>query len=127
MEQNKVENYVVFVNRTVIKNLAIWGAVLCVLFYASQSYDFLFLPSIALTGYLTSNLLILIFSGLRMPGYQEALGQYSGDKEAKKVMVANYESIKVSKPFALSSQKHLISVAVGLLSAAAMYFALITG
>ena len=127
MEQNKVENYVVYINRSVIKNLVIWGIVLCVLLFFSTTMEALFLPSIAFAGYLASNLMIIIFTGLRLPGYQEALGRFSGDKEAKKVMIANFETIKASKPFALSTKKHLISVGVGLLFATALYLALITG
>ena len=127
MEQNKVENYVVYVNRSVIKNLVIWGVVLCVLLVLSQTMEALFLPSIAFTGYLASNLMIIIITGLKLPGYQAALAQYSGDKAAKKVMIANYDSIKSTKPFALSNNKHLISVGVGIVCAGLVYLALITG
>ena len=127
MEQNKVENYVVYVNRSVIKNLVIWGVVLCALLFLSQTIDALFLPSIAFVGYLASNLMIILITGLRLPGYQAALAQYSGDKAAKKVMIANYDSIKATKPFALSNNKHLISVGVGIVCAGLVYLALITG
>lgn len=127
MEQNKVENYVVYINRSVIKNLVIWGVVLCFLLVLSQTMDVLFLPSIAFAGYLASNLMIILLTGLRLPGYQAALAQYSGDKAAKKVMIANYDSIKASKPFALSTKKHLVSVGVGLLLTVLLYIALITG
>lgn len=127
MEQNKVENYVVYINRSVIKNLVIWGVVLCILLVLSQTMDVLFLPSIAFAGYLASNLMIILLTGLRLPGYQAALAQYSGDKAAKKVMIANYDSIKASKPFALSTKKHLVSVGVGLLLTVLLYIALITG
>ena len=126
MEQNKVENYVVHINRTFLKDFAIWAVVLCVLLYASTIYDLLFYPSIVFAGYLTSNTLIILFTGLRIPGYQQALNEFGSDKEAKKAMIANYELIRASKPFALSTTKHLISVGVGLLCAGALFLAVIT-
>jgi hypothetical protein len=124
MEQNKVENYVVFINRDLIKSLVIYSLVLMAVFYGSQSFDSLFLPAIGLTGYLTSNLLMLLFSGLRLPGYQEALNRYTSDKEAKKAMVANYLAIKSTKPFALTSLQHLISIALGVACAVGVYLIL---
>ena len=120
MEQNKVENYVVYVNRVFMKDFVIWAIVLCALLYTSLTFDALFYPAVAFTGYLASNLMMILVTGLRLPGYQAALSQYGTDKEAKKVMIANFEQIKASKPFALSRNKHLISIAVGLISAAAL-------
>ena len=127
MEQNKAENYAVYINRSVIKNLVIWGALLCVLLVLSQTYGVLFLPSIAFTGYLASNLLMIIFTGLRLPGYQAALAQFTSDKVAKKTMIANFEKIKATKPFSLGLKRHLISAVVGLVCAVAVSFALVTG
>lgn len=127
MEQNKAENYVVFVNRTFMKDFLIWSAVLAAVLYSSTIFPIMFYPGIAFAGYLSSNLVFLLVTGLRIPGYQQALSKYSSDKEAKKVMIAHYATIKDSKPFALTTKKHLISVGVGIVFGILTYLALITG
>jgi uncharacterized RDD family membrane protein YckC len=124
MEQNKAENYVVFINRDLIRNLAIYSVGLMAIYYVSFTFVDLLLPAIGLTGYLGSNLLILLFNGLRLPGYQQALAKYTTDKVGKKAMIDNYQAIKATKPFALVRTYHLISLAVGVLSAFAVYLSM---
>jgi hypothetical protein len=125
MEQNKAEHYVVFMNTTFVKNMAIYGGALMVLMFMSISFEgTFFLPVVALAAYLGSNLMILTISGLRLPGYQAALSQYANDKEAKKTMVANYNNIKATKPFALTRNQHLLSIALGFLGALAVSLAM---
>ena len=125
MEQNKAEHYVVFMNTTFVKNMAIYGGGLMVLLFMSISFEAaFFLPIVALAGYLASNAVIITLSGLKIPGYQAALGQYANDKEAKKTMVANYNAIKATKPFALTRNQHLISIVAGFLGALAVQLAM---
>jgi hypothetical protein len=125
MEQNKAENYVVFMNTTFVKNMAIYGGGLMVLLFMSISFEAaFFLPIVALAGYLASNAVIITLSGLKIPGYQAALAQYSNDVEAKKTMVANYNAIKATKPFALTRNQHLISIVAGFLGALAVQLAM---
>ena len=125
MEQNKAENYVVFMNTTFVKNMAIYGGGLMVLLFMSISFEAaFFLPIVALAGYLASNLVIITLSGLKIPGYQAALAQYANDVEAKKTMVANYNAIKATKPFALTRNQHLISIVAGFLGALAVQLAM---
>jgi uncharacterized membrane protein len=126
MEQNKAENYVVFVNRTFMKDFIIWSAVLAAVLYASTIYQILFYPGVAFAAYLGSNVMFLLVTGLRIPGYQQALNQYTSDKVAKKAMIASYDSIKASKPFALSTKKHLISAGVGVALGFLAYLSVIT-
>ena len=127
MEQNKAENYVVYVNRTFMKDFIIWSAVLAAVLYASTLYQILFYPGVAFAGYLASNAMFILITGLRIPGYQQALNQYTSDKEAKKAMIASYDSIKETKPFVLSTNKHLISAGVGVVLGFLAYLAVITG
>ena len=127
MEQNKAEDYVVFINGTFMKNFVIWSVILAALLYMTLTYEFLFYPGIAFAGYLASNLMMLLVTGLRIPGYQLALGKYGVDMEARKSMIANYERIKANKPFAISTSKHLISVGVGILCSGLVYLTVITG
>jgi hypothetical protein len=128
MEQNKAENYAVYMNTTFVKNMVIYGALLMVLIFVSISFEGLFIEVIvALAGYLAGNTIFLTLAGLKIPGYQMAVAQYSSDKEAKKAMVANFQSIKATKPFALSRNKHLVSVVFGLLCAAGVSVAMATG
>jgi len=117
VEQNKVENYVVFVNTELLKNLIIYGIVLIGLLFLGFFVGALFVPAVALSGYLASNLMILVLKGLRLPGYQAALSRYVNDLPAKKAMIANYMEIKSTRPFALSRSQHLISIGVGILFA----------
>jgi hypothetical protein len=124
MEQSKVENYVVYINRDVIKNLVIYSLGLMSLFAVSFSFDSLLFPAIGLTGYLASNLLMILLSGLRLPGYQDALNRYTSDKAAKKAMVSNYLAIKSTKPFALTRNQHLISLALGVACAVGAYLSM---
>lgn len=124
MEQNKAEHYVVYMNTTFVKNMVIYGGALMVLMFMSISFEAaFFLPVVALAGYLASNAVIITLSGLKIPGYQAALAQYSNDVEAKKTMVANYNAIKATKPFALTRNQHLISIAAGFLGALAVNLA----
>jgi hypothetical protein len=128
MEQNKAENYAVYMNTTFVKNMVIYGALLMVLIFVSISLEGLFIEVIvALAGYLAGNTIFLTLAGLKIPGYQMAVAQYSSDKEAKKAMVANFQSIKATKPFALSRNKHLVSVVFGLLCAVGVSVAMATG
>jgi hypothetical protein len=125
MEQNKAEHYVVYMNTTFVKNMAIYGGALMVVMFMSISFQAtFFLPVVALAGYLASNAVIITLSGLKIPGYQAALGQYANDKEAKKTMVANYNAIKATKPFALTRNQHLISIVAGFLGALAVQLAM---
>jgi hypothetical protein len=125
MEKNKAENYVVYMNTTFVKNMAIYGGALMALMFMSISFEMtFFLPVVAVAGYLASNAVIITLSGLRIPGYQAALAQYANDKEAKKTMVANYNAIKATKPFALTRNQHLISIAAGFLGALAVQLAM---
>jgi hypothetical protein len=124
MEQ-KAAHYAVYMNTTFVKNMVIYGGALMVLMFMSISFEAtFFLPIVALAGYLASNTVIITLSGLRIPGYQAALAQYSNDKEAKKTMVANYNAIKATKPFALTRNQHLISIAAGFLGALAVNLAM---
>ena len=128
MEQNKAENYAVYMNTTFVKNMVIYGALLMVLIFVSISLEGLFIEVIvAFAGYLAGNTIFLTLAGLKIPGYQMAVAQYSSDKVAKKAMVANFQSIKASKPFALSRNKHLVSVVFGLLCAVGVSVAMATG
>jgi hypothetical protein len=127
MEQNKAENYVVFVNRTVLKDFILWSAVLFAVLYASTIYPIFFYPVVAFAAYLGSNLMFLLVTGLRIPGYQQALNTYTSDKEAKKAMIATYATIKASKPFALTTNKHLISAGVGIVLGLLAYLAVVSG
>ena len=128
MEQNKAENYAVYMNTTFVKNMVIYGALLMVLIFVSISFEGLFIEVIvAFAGYLAGNTIFLTLAGLKIPGYQMAVAQYSSDKEAKKAMVANFESIKATKPFALSRNKHLVSAVFGLLCAVGVSVAMATG
>jgi hypothetical protein len=128
LEQNKAENYAVYMNTTFVKNMVIYGALLMVLMFISISLEGLFIEVVvALAGYLASNLVFLTIAGLKIPGYQMAVARYSSDKEAKKAMVDNFKSIKATKPFALSRNKHLVSVAVGLLCAVGVMVAMMAG
>ncbi len=125
MEQNKAEHYVVYMNTTFVKNMVIYGGGLMVLMFASISFQAtFFLPVVAVAGYLASNTVIITLSGLKIPGYQAALAQYANDKEAKKTMVANYNAIKATKPFALTRNQHLISIVAGFLGALAVQLAM---
>ena len=125
MEQNKAEHYVVYMNTTFVKNMVIYGGALMVVMFMSISFQAtFFLPVVALAGYLASNAVIITLSGLKIPGYQAALGQYANDKEAKKTMVANYNAIKATKPFALTRNQHLISIVAGFLGALAVQLAM---
>jgi hypothetical protein len=125
MEQNKAENYAVHMNTTFVKNMVIYGALLLGLIFLSISLEGLFIEVIvALAGYLASNTMFLTITGLRIPGYQLAVAKYSSDRESKKAMVANYQAIKATKPFALSRNQHLISLAVGVVSAFAVYLSM---
>lgn len=124
MEQNKVESYVVFVNTELVKNLVIYGIVLIGALFLGIIVGALFLPALALGGYLASNLIMLVLTGLRLPGYQSALASYVNDLPAKKAMIAHYMEIKSTKPFALSRNQHLISVGIGLVFALGMNVAM---
>jgi hypothetical protein len=124
MEQ-KAAHYAVYMNTTFVKNMVIYGGGLMVLLFMSISFEAaFFLPIVALAGYLASNAVIITLSGLKIPGYQAALAQYSNDKEAKKTMVANFNAIKATKPFALTRNQHLISIAAGFLGALAVQLAM---
>lgn len=114
MERNKVENYVVFVNTELLRNLVIYGIALIGLLFLGFFVGALFLPAVALSGYLASNLMILVLKGLRLPGYQAALARYVNDLPAKKAMIANYMEIKSTRPFALSRSQHVVSVGIGI-------------
>jgi hypothetical protein len=125
MEQNKAEHYVVYMNTTFVKNMVIYGGALMVVMFMSISFQAtFFLPVVAFAGYLASNAVIITISGLRIPGYHAALAQYSNDVEAKKTMVANYNNIKATKPFALTRNQHLLSIALGFLGALAVQLAM---
>jgi len=128
MEQNKAENYAVYMNTTFVKNMVIYGALLMVMIFVSISLQGLFIEVIvAFAGYLASNTVFLTITGLKIPGYQMAVARYSSDKEAKKAMIANFQSIKATKPFALSKNKHLVSIVVGLLCAVGVMAAMMAG
>jgi hypothetical protein len=124
MEQNKVENYVVFVNTELIQKLVICGIVLIVFLFLGFFVGELFLPAVALSGYLASNLVTIVIKGMRLPGYQAALARYVNDLPAKKAMIANYMEIKSTKPFALNQNQHLLSLVVGLVFAIATNLAM---
>jgi hypothetical protein len=128
MEQNKAENYAVYMNTTFVKNMVIYGALLMVMIFVSISLQGLFIEVIvAFAGYLASNTVFLTITGLKIPGYQMAVARYSSDKEAKKAVIANFQSIKATKPFALSKNKHLVSIVVGLLCAVGVMAAMMAG
>jgi len=63
---------------------------------------------------------IILFSGLRLPGYQAALGAYASNKAEKARMRAKYNELKASKPCSLSMKQVLISAGAGLVIAAAL-------
>jgi hypothetical protein len=119
MDQNKVENYVVFVNTELIQKLVIYGIVLIGFLFLGFFVGELFLPAVALSGYLSSNLVTIVLKGLKLQGYQAALARYVNDLPAKKAMIANYMEIKSTKPFALSQNQHLVSLGVGIVFAIA--------
>jgi hypothetical protein len=86
-------------NTTFVKNMVIYGALLMVLMFISISLQGAFIDVIvALAGYLASNMVFLTITGLKIPGYQMAVARYSSDKEAKKAMLANFQSIKSTNP-----------------------------
>ena len=63
---------------------------------------------------------IILFAGLRLPGYQGALRAYASDKAEKARMRAKYQEIKASKPCNLSIKQVLISVGAGLVIASGL-------
>lgn len=117
MERSKVENYVVFVNTELLRNLVIYGIALIGLLFLGFFVGVLFMPAVALSGYLASNLMILVLKGLRLPGYHAALARYVNDLPAKKAMIASYMEIKSARPFALSRSQHITSIGVGIVFA----------
>ena len=70
--------------------------------------------------------LIIMISGLRLPGYQDAVASYSADKTEKARMKAKYEAVKSSKPCNLSRNQVLISAGAGLVIATALSMTLWT-
>jgi hypothetical protein len=64
--------------------------------------------------------IIILYSGLRLPGYQAAVASYSADKTEKARMKAKYEAVKSTKPCNLSRNQVLISAGAGLVIAAAL-------
>ena len=64
--------------------------------------------------------IIILYSGLRLPGYQAAVASYSIDKSEKARMKAKYQAVKNSKPCNLSRTQLLISAGSGLVLAAAL-------
>ncbi|CAB4685451.1 MAG: hypothetical protein F2662_02665 [Actinobacteria bacterium] len=63
---------------------------------------------------------ITLISGLRLPGYQAALGAFASNKAEKARMRARYNEIKATKPCNLSGKQVLISAGAGLVVAAAL-------
>lgn len=64
--------------------------------------------------------IIILYSGLRLPGYQAAVASFSTDKTEKARMKAKYEAVKSTKPCNLSRNQVLISAGAGLVIAAAL-------
>jgi len=63
---------------------------------------------------------LILFTGLRMPGYQAAIAAFSTDKAEKARMRAKYNAIKATKPCNLSMKQVLICAGAGLVIAAAL-------
>ena len=64
--------------------------------------------------------MIIMISGLRLPGYQAAVASYSTNKTEKARMKAKYQAVKSTKPCNLSRTQLLISAGSGLIAAAAV-------
>jgi hypothetical protein len=64
--------------------------------------------------------IIILYSGLRLPGYQAAVASYAIDKTEKARMKAKYQAVKNTKPCNLSRTQLLISAGSGLVLAAAL-------
>jgi len=64
--------------------------------------------------------IIILYSGLRLPGYQAAIASYSTDKTEKARMKAKYDAVKSTKPCNLPFKQVLISAGAGLVIAAAL-------
>ena len=64
--------------------------------------------------------IIILYSGLRLPGYQAAVASYAIDKTEKARMKAKYQAVKNTKPCNLSRPQLLISAGSGLVLAAAL-------
>jgi len=64
--------------------------------------------------------IIILYSGLRLPGYQAAVASYSIDKSEKARMKAKYQAVKSTKPCNLSRTQLLISAGSGLVLAAVL-------
>ena len=64
--------------------------------------------------------IIILYSGLRLPGYQAAVASYSIDKSEKARMKAKYQAVKNTKPCNLSRTQLLISAGSGLVLAAVL-------
>ena len=64
--------------------------------------------------------IFILYSGLRLPGYQAAVASYSTNKTEKARMKAKYQAVKSTKPCNLSRTQLLISAGSGLVVAAAV-------
>ena len=64
--------------------------------------------------------IIILYAGLRLPGYQAAVASYAIDKTEKARMKAKYQAVKNTKPCNLSRTQLLISAGSGLVLAAAL-------
>jgi hypothetical protein len=64
--------------------------------------------------------IIVLFSGIRLPGYQAAAASYSIDKAERARMKAKYQAIKSTKPCNLPLKQVLISAGSGFVIAAAL-------
>ena len=122
MEQNKAEDYVVYLNKYAVLKMAIYGAVLFLLIGLSFTLDpelqpdawlamFFLITAGAFSG--GGMVLVIFLKGLRVPGYQAALAKYTTDKAAKQGMIKNYNLIKATKPFKLTLSTLAICIGVG--------------
>jgi hypothetical protein len=64
--------------------------------------------------------IIILYSGMRLPGYQAAVASYSTDRAEKARMKAKYQAVKSTKPCNLSRNQVLISAGAGFVIAAAL-------
>ena len=126
MKSKDPEVLVAYINSTFLLKMAIYAA-------AIFGYGLLVMPNVSegTSKVATLGLLWLsfsgavaagqiLFTGIRMPGYQAALAVFSTDKAEKARMRAKYNAIKATKPCNLSMKQVLISAGAGLVIAAVL-------
>jgi hypothetical protein len=126
MKNKDPEVLVAYINSTFLLKLVIYAA-------AIFGYGLLVMPNVTESTAKVATLGLLwlscsgavaavqiLFTGIRMPGYQAALTAFSTDKAEKARMRAKYNAIKTTKPCNLSMKQVLISAGAGFVIAAVL-------